>query len=164
MKKSINVIKSISGILLFLSLSCTSDQVVKDFNIPEILTPKTSEKPRINGAKIFGVRPGSPFLFKIPATGKRPLNYEVDNLPAGLTCNPENGQITGTIGKAGEYLTTFRVKNELGSAEREFKIVCGDKLALTPHMGWNSWYVWENHITDSIMRAVCRCHGKFRHD
>jgi len=40
-----------------------------------------------------------------------------------------------------------------GKAERQFKIVCGDNLALTPHMGWNSWYVWENHITDSIMRA-----------
>jgi alpha-galactosidase len=153
MKKSGNVIKSISGILLFLSLSCTSEQVAKDYSIPEILTPVPSEKPRINGAKIFGVRPGSPFLFKIPATGKRPLNYEVVNLPTGLSCNSENGQITGTIDKPGEYVTTFKVKNELGSAEREFKIVCGDKLALTPHMGWNSWYVWENHITDSIMRA-----------
>ena len=40
-----------------------------------------------------------------------------------------------------------------GKAERQFKIVCGDNLALTPHMGRNSWYVWENHITDSIMRA-----------
>ena len=21
-------------------------------------------------------------------------------------------------------------------------------------MGWNSWYVWENHVTDKIMRAA----------
>ena len=48
--------------------------------------------------------------------------------------------------------TTFRVTNERGSVQRDFKIVCGDKLALTPHMGWNSWYVWENHVTDKIMR------------
>jgi hypothetical protein len=30
-----------------------------------ILTPKPGPAPRINGAKIFGVRPGSPFLYTI---------------------------------------------------------------------------------------------------
>ncbi len=117
-----------------------------------ILTPRPGPRPRINGTKIFGVRPGSPFLFTIPATGERPMKYEVLNLPGGLNCDSKSGKITGTISKPGEYLTTFRVTNKLGSDEREFKIVCGDKLALTPHMGWNSWYVWENHVTDKIMR------------
>ncbi len=60
--------------------------------------------------------------------------------------------ITGTLTSKGEYLTMFRVSNELGSSEKEFKIVCGETLALTPHMGWNSWYVWENHVTGQIMR------------
>jgi alpha-galactosidase len=117
-----------------------------------ILTPKPGPQPHINGAKIFGVRPGSPFLFTIAATGKKPMKYEVLNIPAGLNCDSGTGQITGILNASGEYLTTFRVTNELGSAERQFKIVCGDKLALTPHMGWNSWYVWENHVTDKIMR------------
>jgi alpha-galactosidase len=121
-----------------------------------ILTPKPGPEPRINGAKVFGVRPGSPFLFTIPVTGKRPMKYEVLNLPAGLTCDPANGRISGTLETKGQYLTRFRVTNELGSAERDFKIVCGDILALTPHMGWNSWYVWENNVTDKIMReAAC---------
>ncbi len=35
-----------------------------------VLTPKPSPKPRLNGAKVFGVRPGSPVLFTIPATGR----------------------------------------------------------------------------------------------
>ena len=34
-----------------------------------ILTPKPSPKPRINNAKVFGVRPDHPFLFTIAATG-----------------------------------------------------------------------------------------------
>ena len=34
-----------------------------------ILTPKPSAFPRINGAKVFGVRPGHPVLFTIAATG-----------------------------------------------------------------------------------------------
>lgn len=119
-----------------------------------ILTPKPGPEVRINGTKIFGVRPGSPFLFKIAATGKKPLKYEALNLPAGLACDESTGMISGTIETSGTYNTIFRVSNALGTKERPFKIVCGDQLALTPHMGWNSWYVWENHVTDSIMRAA----------
>jgi alpha-galactosidase len=119
-----------------------------------ILTPKPGSQPRINGARIFGVRPGSPFLFKIAATGKGPLKYEVLNIPAGLRCDPKTGQITGSLKTPGEYLTIFRVTNKHGSSQRDFKIVCGNKLALTPYMGWNSWYVWENHVTDKIMREA----------
>jgi len=116
------------------------------------LTPKPGPEPRINGAKVFGVRPGSPFLFTIPATGERPMTFAVDNLPAGLRVDPATGQITGAILAKGEYAVTFRAENAKGKAARAFKIVCGDMLALTPHMGWNSWYVWENHVTDKILR------------
>ena len=119
-----------------------------------ILTPKPPRTPRINGAKIFGVRPGSPFLFTIPATGERPMNFAVENLPAGLKVDSRTGQITGALKERGEFVVTFKASNTLGTAERKFKIVCGDTLALTPHMGWNSWYVWENRVTDPIVRAA----------
>jgi len=119
-----------------------------------ILTPKPGPEPKINGAKIFGVRPGSPFLFTIPATGERPMKFAVEGLPTGLKVDPDKGQITGKLEKRGEYRVTFVAKNGLGTAKRGFKIVCGDTLALTPHMGWNSWYVWENHVTDKIMREA----------
>lgn len=117
-----------------------------------ILTPKPSRTPRINGARIFGVRPGHPFLFTIPATGDRPMTFAVEHLPKGLTVDARTGQIQGRLEKPGDYLVTFRASNPLGTAKRKFKIVCGETLALTPHMGWNSWYVWENHVTDKIMR------------
>jgi alpha-galactosidase len=140
------------GLVLSINPSCGPGPESSGDEPKIILTPAPSASVRINGARIFGVRPGSPFLFKIPATGKKPMKYEVLNLPEALTCNAETGMITGTINTRGEYLTTFIVSNELGSADREFKIVCGETLALTPHMGWNSWYVWENHVTDGIMR------------
>jgi alpha-galactosidase len=117
-----------------------------------ILTPKPPPEPRINGARIFGVRPGHPFLFTIPATGDRPMTFAADDLPPGLKLDRATGQITGRIEKPGTYQLTLRAKNHLRTARRPFKIVCGDTLALTPHMGWNSWYVWENHVTDKIMR------------
>lgn len=119
-----------------------------------VLTPKPLPKPRINGAGVFGVRPGSPFMFKIPATGKSPLTYHADGLPAGLVIDPATGMITGAVSGPGTFKVTFRVSNRLGSASRPFRIVCGDTLALTPHMGWNSWYVWENHVTEAIVRAA----------
>ncbi|MFO1497292.1 MAG: putative Ig domain-containing protein [Verrucomicrobiota bacterium] len=119
-----------------------------------ILTPPAPATPRINGPKLFGVRPGSPFLFTIPATGERPMTFAADHLPAGLAVNATNGQITGTIEKKGTSMVVVKASNRFGTAERPFKIVCGDELALTPHMGWNSWYVWENHVTDQIMREA----------
>jgi len=121
-----------------------------------VLTPKPGPEPRINGAKVFGVRPGSPVLFTIPATGERPMTFSVDGLPAGLAVDSATGRISGALAVQGEYRMTLRAQNAIGRAERPFKIICGDTLALTPHMGWNSWYVWENHVTDKIMREAAQ--------
>ncbi len=117
-----------------------------------ILTPRPGPAPRINGPKIFGVRPGSPFLFTIPATGERPMTFGAEGLPEGLVVDPANGRITGRLTRPGTYYVTFKAVNDRGRAERKFRIVVGDTLALTPHMGWNSWYVWENRVSDKIMR------------
>jgi alpha-galactosidase len=119
-----------------------------------VLTPKPAPAPRINGARIFGVRPGSPFLFTIAATGERPMKFAAAGLPKGLKLDPKTGQITGALTQRGIYQVTFNASNRHGTARRKFRIVCGDTLALTPHMGWNSWYVWENRVTDAIMRAA----------
>jgi alpha-galactosidase len=119
-----------------------------------ILTPAPGPQPRINGTHVMGVRPGSPFLFRIPATGVRPMTFAAEGLPDGLTVDPSTGIITGVAPERGQYSITLSASNSEGTARRELKIVCGDSLALTPHMGWNSWYVWENHVTDEIMRAA----------
>jgi alpha-galactosidase len=119
-----------------------------------ILTPKPGPQPCITGTRVFGVRPGSPFLFTIPATGERPMEFAATGLPQGLSLDRSTGRISGRIEARGEYRVTLRAANRHAQAAREFRIVCGDTLALTPHMGWNSWYVWENHVTDQIMRAA----------
>ena len=66
-----------------------------------ILTPKPAAAPRINGPKVFGVRPGSPFLFAIAATGERPMEFSATGLPDGLTLDGATGQITGSLKMAG---------------------------------------------------------------
>jgi len=119
-----------------------------------ILTPKPGLRPHINGPKVYGCRPGHPFLYRIPATGLRPMQFTADHLPAGLSLNAATGIITGSIGKRGDYDVMLHAKNAHGADSRIFKIRCGDVLALTPTMGWNDWYAHYTRITDKMMREA----------
>ncbi|HZI32870.1 MAG TPA: putative Ig domain-containing protein, partial [Candidatus Binatia bacterium] len=73
---------------------------------PEIRTPPAPHTPRINGPEIFGVRPDHPFLYHIPATGDRPMQFSADDLPDGLSLDPATGNITGVLHKEGDYQVT----------------------------------------------------------
>jgi len=119
-----------------------------------VQTPPAGAKPSVNGAKIFGVRPGSPFLYRIPATGERPMSFSVKKLPEGLKLDKATGIISGKITKAGKYPVVLVAKNRKGESKRDFIIVVGNTLALTPSMGWNSWYIHYNRISDSLMRMA----------
>jgi alpha-galactosidase len=119
-----------------------------------ILTPKSSPSPRINGARVFGVRPGAPFLFTISASGDRPMTFAANGLPDGLQLDPDTGRITGMLNAAGEYKVTFHAKNSRGDVRRDFKIVCGPQIGLTPAMGWNSWNCFASAVTDADVRSA----------
>jgi alpha-galactosidase len=122
---------------------------------PYILTPPAPATPRINGADVFGVRPGSPFLFTIPATGERPMKFSAKNLPRGLKLDSKTGRITGALKNKGEFTVSLYAKNSLGTTEKKFRIVCGDQIALTPPMGWNSWNCFANSVSeDRVKRAA----------
>ncbi len=119
-----------------------------------ILTPKPSPSPKINGAQVYGVRPGSPFLYRIPAAGNRPMEFSAENLPSGLHLDAKTGIITGVIKEKGEFIVTFNATNKLGTAKKEFKIICGDQIALTPPLGWNSWNCFASSVSDKKIRAA----------
>ncbi|NLD61539.1 alpha-galactosidase [Candidatus Sumerlaeota bacterium] len=121
-----------------------------------ILTPPAPDTPRITGAKVYGVRPNHPFLYKIPCTGKKPLEYSVEGLPEGLKLDSETGIITGKIAQKGDYPVKFSAKNSLGSFERDFTIKCGDKIALTPPMGWNSWNCFAGSVSEKKIRTAAK--------
>jgi alpha-galactosidase len=120
----------------------------------EVLTPKPGPKPRINGPALTGVTPGRPVLYKIPATGTRPITYSVDKLPAGLKVDPATGIITGTIKDRGTYAVTLRARNSAGEARKEFKIVAEGLLSLTPALGWNSWNARGRNVTEALVRRT----------
>jgi len=122
--------------------------------VPVVLTPPSPKTPLIHGPRIFGVRPGSPFLFTVAATGDRPLTFSADNLPTGLVLDSNTGQITGMAPQAGDYKVTLHMKNALGETQRLLLIKAGNTLALTPPMGWNSWNCFAGAVSDVKIRAA----------
>ena len=91
-----------SRLLFAICLCCAVHLRAADTNTPAapyILTPPAPATPRINGPDVFGVRPGSPFLYTIPATGDRPMTFSAKNLPAGLKLDSQTGRITGSLPK-----------------------------------------------------------------
>jgi len=127
--------------------------VVKEEKV--LLTPKPGPQPQINGPKVYGCRPGRPFLYRIPCTGERPITFAAKDLPDGLKLDPASGIITGRApSERGEYPVTLEAANPHGRAERPFRIVVGDTLALTPPMGWNSWYIHYYRVTGRHMREA----------
>ncbi|MGD9556858.1 MAG: putative Ig domain-containing protein [Mangrovibacterium sp.] len=119
-----------------------------------MLTPKPKPQPRINGPLVYGARPGHPFLYRIPCQGERPLRFSVKGLPTGLILDQNTGIISGKTPSQGKYSLMITAKNAKGKATREFTIVSGAKLALTPPMGWNHWYAHYDRVTDQMMREA----------
>lgn len=120
-----------------------------------ILTPKAPDTPRINGPRVYGNLPGTPFLFKIPATGVRPMTFSAEGLPSGLKLDAENGIISGEVSGKGIWTVTLTASNALGSCSRELRIEIGDKICLTPPMGWNSWNCWRMSVSqEKVISSV----------
>lgn len=120
-----------------------------------ILTPKPGPQPKINGPTIYGARPGKPFIYRIPCTGARPIQFTAANLPQGLQLDAGTGIISGRAPQErGETAVTLGARNQHGTDQRPLRIVVGDTLALTPPMGWNSWYIHYNRVTEQHMRGA----------
>ena len=142
---------SVSAILA-LGLPC---RVGFGEGLPELRTPKAPPTPRINGPKLYGSRPGHPFLYRIPCTGLRPMHFSVVGLPSSLTLDEATGIISGSApATAGDYPMTLKAVNSRGTVTRSFEIVVGDQLGLTPQMGWNGWYTLYERPTDSDIRRA----------
>jgi alpha-galactosidase len=83
------------------------------------------------------------------------MTFSVDNLPTGLSVDAATGRITGVLTDKGEFAVSLHAKNDRGEAEKKFRIIIGDRIALTPPMGWSSWNCWGDSIDqDKILRAA----------
>ena len=117
-----------------------------------ILTPPESAAPRINGPAVYGVRPGHPVVYRVPVTGERPMRLTVQGLEGGelkgLAFDGDRQVLSGIAPeKTGSYRLLFKAENARGVATRELDMVVGDKIALTPPMGWNSWNAYGSNVS-----------------
>ena len=109
---------------------------------PYILTPPAPATPRYNGPLVFGVRPGSPVIFRLAFSGEKPMKYTVEGLPEGVVLDSEKGVLSGSVVEEGDYSLIFTATNAQGSASARFTLKVGPQIGLTPPMGWNSWNCW----------------------
>lgn len=119
-----------------------------------ILTPHEPFYPQINPPYRYGVHPGSPVLFSIPISGERPMTICVDNLPVGLNLDTKTGVLTGKLKDKGTYTLNVTATNVHGTDSSTLVLEVGDKLALTPPMGWSSWNVFGEDIDDAKIRMM----------
>ncbi|MEG1260527.1 MAG: glycoside hydrolase family 27 protein [Akkermansia sp.] len=117
------------------------------------LTPEVSKKPAINGAKVYGARPGSPILYHVAVSGERPMKIVAQKLPAGLKMDAQ-GNIRGKISAKGTYPITIGAVNKHGKATDIITLKIGEDLCLTPPMGWNSWYSYSEAINQENILHV----------
>ena len=120
---------------------------------PYILTPPAPATPRYNGPLVFGVRPGSPVIFRLAFSGDKPMEYAVEGLPEGVVLDSEKGVLSGSCAVAGDYPLVFVARNAKGETRAEFTLKVGDKIALTPPMGWNSWNCWALSVSQEKVMA-----------
>lgn len=121
---------------------------------PYILTPPAPATPLVNNPAVYGATPGADFLWSVMATGERPMKYSAEGLPEGLSIDPASGVITGSVSKRGDYRVKLTASNAIGSDSKDVTIKIGDRISLTPIMGWSSWNCWRFDASDYILRRA----------
>jgi alpha-galactosidase len=84
------------------------------------------------------------------------MSFSVEGLPAGLTVDGEKGIISGCLPEKGEFILALTVKNSAGKARKKMAVSVGERIALTPPMGWNSWYCLSESVGEEEVRRQAR--------
>lgn len=112
--------------------------------------------PRLTGPAITGFRPGSVLRHRLTAIGDGPLRFEADRLPRGVKLDSRTGLLTGSLRAPGRHTIRIAATGPGGRCERDFTLACGNRLALTPPMGWSSWNCWGDHVSAEHVLASAR--------
>ena len=111
------------------------------------------KKPCFHAPKVFGVRPGSRFFLVLPVEGED-TSVNCINPPDGTVFDTASNCLAGQIAKEGFFRLRFEAENPAGSVSCEVLLIAGDRIQLTPPMGWNSWYCFSEGVSDSRIREI----------
>jgi hypothetical protein len=121
-----------------------------------IAASRPADAPHFHGARVVGVRPGTPLLHALAVSGRRPIRFEADGLPAGLTLDSDSGILSGILAKPGKHTVAVRARNAFGFASSTLRVEAGSALALSPPMGWNSYDAFGDCVTEAEVLANAR--------
>ena len=121
---------------------------------PYLLTPAPADKPVINGAAVIDIKPGAPVVYRVPASGQKPLRYHAQRLPAGLKLDAKTGVLSGKVFDRNSYNVIITVSNKQGKDTKVFRINAGERQLSTPPLGWNSWNAWGIQVDDQKVRSA----------
>jgi alpha-galactosidase len=114
----------------------------------------TDAPPRIGPPFVVAMRPGRLFVHRIPVAGSRPLRVEAEGLPAGLSIDSETGIVSGSTTRRGRHRVSVTARNPAGEGRATVTLTVGDRLALTPPMGWNSFNRFGCEIDEVKVRTA----------
>ena len=95
--------------------------------------------PQFNYPRLFGVRAGSPVIFRLPVSGTRPMRFSAEGLPSGVVLDSATGILSGSCRDKTTNQVVFSVENAAGRITQKFRLVVGDEFQLTPPMGFNTF-------------------------
>ena len=125
-----------------------------------ILTPRPSPKPRINGPAVYGCRPGNPFIYRIPTTGRRPMTFAAENLPDAL----QLGRQLGHHHRRESAARRVRGDASRGKRPRQGREEVQDRKRRHARAnaadGLEHWYAHYNRVTDKLLREAADVHGQ----
>lgn len=111
-------------------------------------------QPVFVGAKVVGCYPNTFFIHTIAAEGTQPITFSASNLPNSLKLDVSSGIISGIAPAKGVYKIEITATNPNGSARETIELNIGEKLALTPPMGWNSWNVFAQDVDEKLIMEI----------
>ncbi|MEG1644000.1 MAG: NPCBM/NEW2 domain-containing protein [Bacteroidales bacterium] len=119
----------------------------------------TTEEKDANNLKLacattFYSLPGIKLMNKFKAEDNSAV-MSVLGLPAGLTFNPRRNLVEGIINIPGTYEYYVETTTSTQTKKHKITLVVDDKLlSPTPPMGWLSWNVFENEISEQKLIEV----------
>jgi len=93
-------------------------------------------KPVIHTPDIFGATVGKDFFYRIPVTGKRPIEISINNTELEL----KNGLIYGNISECKKFEIEITAQNSCGAESKKLLVTIEkDGVLKTPLLGFTSW-------------------------
>lgn len=72
-----------------------------------------------------------------------------------MQVNAKTGWVTGRAPQeTGEYEIILYAGNSKGGSTKKLILSVGETICLTPPMGWNSWYVHSEGVSEKAIREM----------